>query len=590
MTASVPRRVLARRCVVLAASLCLASLPAAAQLTRLGTSPGDGSVQFEVDAYGSFGYHASGAGPNGRGDSIYDPVGAVGPSSTTWESAVYFRQPPGSAFLTTGLVGEGVRSGQLPDPGFLSSDGTTAVSAFTHAGLEWQLTQTVQDLVVGAQRVGTLLLQEHVIRNPGPASVAFDLVRYYEGDLFLGAGAGVPDGGGHMFIGMEELVFETDLAGEPASSTNLVGITACGGSLPAVGRYEVNQWPAFPQRMTADQPLGDVVFRDGVDPDEFVDGGLDYDVGIALANQFALFPGEVVLYVTTTAFGSLPPEDVTGGCSLARRPVASAGPDLTACPGEVVTLDGSGSFDPDAQDGGGTPSWSWDLDGNVDTDGNGVRDDDRDATGETVTASFPPGDTTVTLTYTDDDGETATNVMTVHAEDLEPPRLDCPAEVAASTTSFTGGPATVTVRVSDDCDPAPAVTNDRTAGGADASDEYPCGVTLVTFLARDASGKESTCAVLVRITPDVSAWTVGPALRVSKLADTRPVLDWSRAATPPPEARYTVLRDDTRRPPGAAAPGADRLDTTTWTETTTAGALVFYDVRTVLCDGSLSDD
>ena len=68
-------------------------------------------------------------------------------------------------------------------------------------------------------RVGTLLLQEYRITNNAPATITFDMVRYYEGDLYLGLGAGVPDGGGRLLVGPEELLFETDMAGEPAATT-----------------------------------------------------------------------------------------------------------------------------------------------------------------------------------------------------------------------------------------------------------------------------------------------------------------------------------------------------------------------------------
>jgi hypothetical protein len=573
---------------MLAVSLSMAG-PAVAQLASLGTAAGDGSVQFAVDAYGSYGYHAFGAGPGGQGDAIYDPVGAVGPSSTTWESAVYFRAPPMSRFMTTGLVGEGVRSGGLPSPGFLSVNGTVATSAFSYQGLDWQLTQTVQDLVVGPDRLGTLLVQEYVIRNPGPAPVAFDLVRYYEGDLFLGLGAGVPDGGGRLLVGSEEFVFETDQAGEPADSTNLVGITACGGVAPAVGRFEVNAWSAFPTRITADQPLADIVAGDGPDADQFVDAGGDYDVGIALANRFALAPGQVELYVTTTTFGSLPPDSVTGGCGLAENPVASAGPDVVTCPNQRVVLDGSGSFDADARDGGFAESWTWDLDVSLDSDGNTVPDDDVDTIGEIVAVSFPLGTTIVQLTYTDDDGTVATDTKQIVVEDL-PPRIACPLEVVATATSFLGGPAALAATATDDCDALPDISNDRTAGGADASDDYPCGTTLVTFTATDAFGNRSTCRTVVRISPDGATFPVGAALRVSKLPDQQPMLDWSLVGAPAPEVRYTVLRDDTDHAPRAVAPRASGLAATSWLEPSSTGSLIFYDVRTSLCDGSLSDD
>ena len=578
------------RCLLVVALALLVDTPNTnAQYARLATAAGDGSVAFDLDPYGGFGYRTYGNGPSGPGDAIYDPVGLVGPSSTTWQSAVYLRMPPGSTFLTTGTVGQGLPTGSLPDPGFVSQDGTTAVSAFTLAGMDWQVTQEVRDVVVAPSRVGTLLIQQYVMRNPGPGTATFDLVRYYEGDLFLGLGAGVPDGGGRLLTGTEELLFQTDQAGEPALTTNLVGITACGGVTPATGRYEVNAWPAFPNRISADLPLGDVVFNDGLDPDEFVDAGLDYDVGIALANQFALAPGQVASYVTTTVFGSLPPAGVVQGCALMGPAVAVAGPDQVACPGSEVTLDGGASFDADAVDGGGTVTWTWDLDTSVDSSGNGVPDDDVDALGAVVSASFPVGTTIVQLTYVDDDGAKGTDTMTVTIEDAVAPTVACTGELDVAATSFAGGPASPSATAADDCVANPLITNDRTAGGPNATDDYPCGATLVTFTASDGSGNTTSCSTIVRVVPNVAGVIVGAALRVSKLPDGRPLLDWSLAPAAPPEVRFTVLRDASGRPPIASAPGADAIVSTTWPDSG-SGALVFYDVRSVLCDGTLSRD
>ena len=578
------------RVLALGAALLVSAAPAVAQRATLATRGGDGGVTMEVDAYGAFGYRSFGNGAGGAGDALYDPVGAVGPSSTSWESGVYMRMPPSSTFLTIGSIGSGRPTGGLPDPGFLSTTATTAQSSFSHAGLDWDLMQSVQDVMIGVDRVGTLLLQEYAIRNNGSTTIAFDLVRYFEGDLFLGAGAGVPDGGGHLFVGTEEMVFETDRAGEPAATTNLIGITACGGTIPARGRYEVNAWPAFPTRFTADQELGDVVYNDGADPDEFVDAGLDYDVGIALANDFSLAPGQVALYVTTTVFGTLPPADLATGCGIVRNPVANAGPDALGCPGTSFRLDGTGSFDSDVIDGGLSPTWTWDLDVAVDSSGNAVPDDDVDATVPVISALFPVGTTTVKLTYTDDDGDVAVDFMTITVEDLVPPAIACSGDLIVPATSFFGAPAGPSAFGSDDCELNPAITNDRTAGGADATDVYPCGNTLVTFTATDAAGNVTRCSTSVLVIPDPTSSPVGAALRVHKLAGDQPELDWTLATGLPIDSRFAVLRGTLREHPTAVAPTGSMIDVMTWDDPDLSGSLVFYDVRSMLCDGSLSLD
>lgn len=317
------------RTLVLASFLVCARIACA---VTLGTGAGDGQVVIDIDPYGSFGYEAAGSG---TGDATYDPVGAVGPSSTTWESAVYFRQTGSSRFLTTGLVGTTGESGQLPDVGFGASDATTATSAFTYAGLQFALEQRVEDAFDGGVRVGSVLTQTYTITNPGGTPEVFDLVRYYEGDLALG-GAGVPDGGGHIFFGSTEYVFQTDVAGQPADSTNFVGITAVGGTIPTSGRFEVGLWPGFPARIAADMPLADAVHNDGPDADEFVDAGMAFDAGIALANHFDLGAGQQAVYVTTTRFGTGAPVDV--GVPTTTTTVATPATTTTTLPG-VCTVE-----------------------------------------------------------------------------------------------------------------------------------------------------------------------------------------------------------------------------------------------------------
>jgi LmbE family N-acetylglucosaminyl deacetylase len=59
------------------------------------------------------------------------------------------------------------------------------------------------------------------------------------------------------------------------------------------------------------------------------------------------------------------------------------------------------------------------------------------------------------------------------------------------------------------------VTNDRTAGGADASDLYPVADTPITFVARDPSGNESSIVAVVRVIddspPEFTAVSADPA-------------------------------------------------------------------------------
>ncbi|MFQ6107325.1 MAG: PKD domain-containing protein [Thermoplasmata archaeon] len=69
--------------------------------------------------------------------------------------------------------------------------------------------------------------------------------------------------------------------------------------------------------------------------------------------------------------------------------------------GDLVTLDGSQSYDPD----GTIVSYEWDLDIDVDSDGDGLYDNDVDATGPVVTFTwYDDYNVTVKLKVTDDDG------------------------------------------------------------------------------------------------------------------------------------------------------------------------------------------
>ncbi|MFQ6060838.1 MAG: FG-GAP-like repeat-containing protein, partial [Thermoplasmata archaeon] len=84
-----------------------------------------------------------------------------------------------------------------------------------------------------------------------------------------------------------------------------------------------------------------------------------------------------------------------------KHPIADAGPDLTGYEGDILMFDGSGSYDPD----GSIVSYWWDFDANEDTDGDSNSTNDKDASGPSVSNSYPDnGDFTVTLTVVDDGG------------------------------------------------------------------------------------------------------------------------------------------------------------------------------------------
>jgi hypothetical protein len=133
------------------------------------------------------------------------------------------------------------------------------------------------------------------------------------------------------------------------------------------------------------------------------------------------------------------------------------------------------------------------------------------------------------------------------------------------------------------------VVNDRTSGGADATDTYPCGLTIVTFDAVDACGLTASCRVAVSVAPPFPPPDVGSALRVRKNAAGAPVLDWSLAG-PGAGPRFCVLRSENDPRSLFAEPLACGLSATSWTEPQPMPHLICYDVRAIDCSGALSLD
>lgn len=109
-------------------------------------------------------------------------------------------------------------------------------------------------------------------------------------------------------------------------------------------------------------------------------------------------------------------------------------------------------------------------------------------------AVFPLETTVVTWTATDSAGNTATCTQLVTVIDTEPPTIVCPADVVVShdaglcvaTGVVLGDPV-----FSDNC--AATVSNN-------APDEFPLGITVVTWTAEDAAGNTATCDQYVEVT------------------------------------------------------------------------------------------
>ncbi len=182
-------------------------------------------------------------------------------------------------------------------------------------------------------------------------------------------------------------------------------------------------------------------------------------------------------------------------------PVADAGPDqVLECTGDgkaTAALDGSASTDVDS-----TPRTNDDIVGFVWSE-NGT----TLASAEAAFVPLPLGEHGVLLTVTDRAGATGTDGTIITVQDTTPPVVTCPSSMraecqAAGQSQVVLPPATAT----DLCFGAVPITNDRTAGGADASGWYPLGSTTVTFTARDDAGNIATCQTVVTVVDNTLPW------------------------------------------------------------------------------------
>lgn len=122
-----------------------------------------------------------------------------------------------------------------------------------------------------------------------------------------------------------------------------------------------------------------------------------------------------------------------------------------------------------------------------------------------VPAFLPLGDTLITFTSTDAQGNASTSTATLTVVDTTPPTQTAPANISveaditdgadpanAAVVAFLGGST-----ASDLVDANPVITNDAPA-------TFPLGVTVVTFTATDASGNSSDISASVTVV-DTSA-------------------------------------------------------------------------------------
>ncbi len=178
----------------------------------------------------------------------------------------------------------------------------------------------------------------------------------------------------------------------------------------------IDQWDARDETNNAWSPESFAL-------DSYTGGTLDIRFFFdSMDGQFNAQPGWHVDDVEVTADGD-------GGDPPANEPpVADAGADQSVndddgSGSEDVTLDGSGSSDPD----GSIASWEWFDEA-----------DELIATGETPTVGFAVGEHLVTLEVTDDDGATDTDTTTVSVLENQSPTATFTHDCSGLTCDFDG--------------------------------------------------------------------------------------------------------------------------------------------------------
>ncbi len=107
--------------------------------------------------------------------------------------------------------------------------------------------------------------------------------------------------------------------------------------------------------------------------------------------------------------------DQSGPVVILGTPDADAGDDLIVEEDEAFRMDGSGS-----EDDGTIVEYYWDMDASVDSDGDGIFDNDKDASGVEPTWKYTkPGEFIVTLIVIDDQGVSDNDTLTITVEPKE---------------------------------------------------------------------------------------------------------------------------------------------------------------------------
>jgi len=124
---------------------------------------------------------------------------------------------------------------------------------------------------------------------------------------------------------------------------------------------------------------------------------------------------------------------------------------------------------------------------------------------------YNKGNTSVTLTVTDDSGASDSCTATVTVVDNEKPSISCPASQTVECTSPSGATASYSPpTVSDNCTGAITTGCSPTSGSS-----FPLGTTSVTCSATDSSGNTNTCSTGVTVVDTVPPTVTAALVRVA---------------------------------------------------------------------------
>jgi hypothetical protein len=318
-------------------------------LATLTNGNGDGQLFVQVNEQGAFGNANTLAvnlanPPQGNtvDDALFNPPGARGQAGTTYESGLAIRLLGGTTrqFLTAGTIG-GTGNNQsgfffdasvgLPQNNlernsrFFWPNNVTRPSGGNQvpagAQLQFDLRQTLVDLTFSGAQDGTALVQQYTVTNVSGNTLSFELIRYWDGDIFAG-GSPLLDGGGRRIFDVRrgvDGVFQSDVANNnPAQDPTFIEIQSSLDNVPRTQRWEVglagNVLPVKPagpllQAIIAGTALADDVTPAAADADanNIRDVGADADVAVALRQEFVDLPNnQQVVFISTTVFGHPP--------------------------------------------------------------------------------------------------------------------------------------------------------------------------------------------------------------------------------------------------------------------------------------------